>query len=190
MPLVAAPVSQQPAVAPPPPIFHSTDGKMRIYVTDHPINEFTSIIRGSGSSSSSASVTADSAHARSRSESSVGGVAHSEVGDDPRTVEIQADVLKVCPAFIMVSNNPDRADYILVFRREGGKRSTMFAFGGLAGLALSAAAKVDGASLFLPNGDMVYATKENTVEKSIKDTCDHIQQPSPQSASSSLSPAK
>jgi len=170
---------QPPAAIPQPSPFHSTDGKMRIYVTDHPINEFTSIVRGSGNSSSSASASASGVHARSDSESSVGGVAHAQVGDDPRTVEIQADVVKLCPASIMVSNNPDRADYILVFRRRGGARSSMFALGGLTGLAISAGAKVDGASLFQPNGDMIYATKENTVEKSIKDICDHIPPSSP-----------
>jgi len=31
-----------------------------------------------------------------------------------------------------------------------------------------------GIRYFSPNGDMIYATKENTVEKSIKDICDHI----------------
>jgi hypothetical protein len=79
----------------------------------------------------------------------------------------------------MVSSNPDRADYILVFRRQGGKRTAFFAFGGLAGLALASGAKVDGASLFQNNGDMVYATKKNTVEKAIRDTCDHIPPPQP-----------
>ena len=53
----------------------------------------------------------------------------------------------------------------------------MFAFGGLYGLAFSAAMKVDGASLFENNGDMVYATKQNTVEKSIKDICAHVPAP-------------
>ena len=40
----------------------------------------------------------------------------------------------------------------------------MFAFGGLAGLALSAASKVDGASLFAANGDLVFATQQRTWE--------------------------
>ncbi len=53
----------------------------------------------------------------------------------------------------------------------------MFAFGGLSGLALSAAAKVDGASLFETNGDMLFASKQNTVEKAIKDICDHVPAP-------------
>jgi hypothetical protein len=157
----AAPLAAQPPappVTPPPPPFHSTDGKLRIYVTDHPIFESTGIAQASGN----------------RHGGSAGAATHTQAGDDPRTVEVQADIQKMCPANIIASNNPDRADYVLVFRRRGGERSSMFALGGLTGLALSAGAKVDGASLFENNGDMVYATKQNTVEKAIKDICDHI----------------
>jgi hypothetical protein len=170
----AAPPTQGPPPPPPPgPVvyFHSTDGKSRLYVTDHPINEFISVGRASSSTYANAN--------HLRSDSSAAGVAHAQVGDDPRTVEIQADVQKVCPAYILVSNNPDRADYILVFRRQGGKRTSAFAFGGLAGLAIAAGAKVDGSSLFQPNGDMIYATKENSVEKAIRATCEHIPPPTP-----------
>jgi hypothetical protein len=149
--------------APPPPPFHSTDGKIRIYVTDHPIFESNGIAQASGN----------------RHGASAGAATHTQAGDDPRTVEVQADIVKLCPANIIASNNQDRADYILVFRRRGGERSSMFALGGLTGLALSAGAKVDGASLFQADGDMIYATKQNTVEKSIKDICDHIPAPSP-----------
>jgi hypothetical protein len=189
--------AQTPSVPSTP--FHSADGKIRIYVTDNPIFESTGIARATSHSSGSASMSGSggpggssmTASAQGHSDSSAGGVTHTQQGDDPRTVEIQADIVKVCPAFMMVSNNPDRADYILVFRRQGGKRSSFFAFGGLAGLALSATSKVDGASLFLQNGDMVYATKQNTVEKAIKDSCDHI--PAPQQSSQPLqisTPAK
>jgi hypothetical protein len=149
--------------APPPPPYHSTDGKVRIYVTDHPFFESTGIVQASGN----------------RHGGSAAGVAHTQAGDDPRTVEVQADIVKVCPANIVASNNPQRADYVLVFRRHGGSRSSMFALAGLAGLAISAAMKVDGASLFDSTGDMIYATKQNTVEKSIKDICDHIPAPTP-----------
>jgi hypothetical protein len=155
------PAIQPPALQAPQPPFHSTDGKVRIYVTDHPIFESNGIAMASGN----------------RHGGSAGAATHTQAGDDPRTVEIQADIRKVCPANVIVSNNPDRADYVLVFRRRGGERSSMFALGGLTGLALSAGAKVDGASLFENNGDMVYATKQNTVEKSIKETCDHIPAP-------------
>lgn len=154
-PVVAAAPAPQ---VPPPPPFHSTDGKVRIYVTDHPIFESTGIAQASGN----------------RHGGSAGAVSHTQAGDDPRTVELQADIQKLCPANIVASNNPDRADYVLVFRRRGGERSSMFALGGLTGLALSAGAKVDGASLFENNGDMVYATKQNTVEKSIREICAHI----------------
>jgi hypothetical protein len=153
----SASVPPAPQTLPPPP-FHSTDGRIRIYVTDHPMFESNGVAKASGD----------------RHGGSAAGVSHTEAGDDPRTVEIQADILKVCPAYILASNNPDRADLVLVFRRRGGERSSFFAFGGLTGLAFSAAAKVDGASLFQSDGDMVYATKQNTVEKAIKDVCDHI----------------
>ena len=160
---VASPViaSSVAPPAPPPEPFHSTDGKVRLYVTDNPMFESNGIGMASAN----------------RHGASAAGVSHVQAGDDPRTVEIQADILKVCPSFIMASNNPDRADYELVFRRRGGARSSMFAFGGLYGLAFSAAMKVDGASLFENNGDMVYATKQNTVEKSIKDICAHVPAP-------------
>ena len=162
-----------PAPQTPPPPFHSTDGKIRIYVTDHPVFEANGIAMASGD----------------RHGASAAGVSHTQAGDDPRTVEVQADILKVCPAYVMASNNPDRADYVLVFRRRGGERSAMFAFGGLYGLAFSAAMKVDGASLFENNGDMVYATKQTTVEKSIRDVCDHIPAPAAVPAQSSATTA-
>jgi len=157
--------------APPPPPFHSTDGKIRIYVTDRPFFESTGMARAAGN----------------RHGGAAAGVAHTQAGDDPRTTEVQADMVKVCPPYVIPSNNPDRADYVLVFRRHGGSRSAMFAFGGLAGLALSAAMKVDGGSLFENNGDMVYATRQNTVEKAIKDICDHV--PAPSTAPAGQTPA-
>lgn len=126
--------------------YQSPDGKIRVFVTDHPVSE--------------PSAAADANHKKT--------------GDEKRLVEVQADMLKVCPAYVVVSNTPDHADYVLVFRRHGASRTSAFMFGGLAGLALSAAAKVDGASLFNANGDMLYATKQNTVEKAVKDICDRI----------------
>lgn len=142
----------------PAPRFHSTDGKMRIYVTDHPIFESNEIARAGGNR-----------NGWGAAESS-----HTQAGDDPRTVEVEADIQKVCSSNVIASNNPDRADYVLIFRRRGGERDSFFAFGGLTALALSAVAKVDGASLFQNDGDMVYATKQNTVEKAIRDVCMHL----------------
>jgi hypothetical protein len=83
-------------------------------------------------------------------------------------------MLKDCPPNILVTKDMSRANYELVFRRRGGERTMAFAFGGLAGLAIAAGAKVDGASVFDANGDMVYATKERTVEKVIQDVCANI----------------
>jgi hypothetical protein len=155
------PEAVPPPPPPPPPPFHSTDGKVRIYVTDDPMFESNGMFRAEGD----------------RHGAVAAGASHTQAGDDPRTTEIEADILKVCPAYVLASNNPDRADLVLVFRRRGGARSTMFAFGGLTGLALSAGQKVDGASLFQPDGDMVYATKKKTVEKAIRDVCAHISPP-------------
>jgi hypothetical protein len=132
------------------PAFHSTDGKTRIYITDRPVFESNLLLKGNAAAGQTQS------------------------GDDPRTVEVEADILKVCPAFVVASNNPDRADMVLIFRRRGGERSKMFVLGGLTGLALSAGSKVDGASLFKNDGDMIYATKQTTVEKAIKDVCSHV----------------
>lgn len=134
------------------------DGKIRIYVTDSQMFESTGVIRGSSNATNSASAAAF----------------HTQAGDDPRTVEVQADIMKACSTNIIVTSDQSRADYALVFRRRGGARTAMFAFGGLSGLALSAGMKVDGASLFERNGDMVYATKKRTVESTIKDVCLHI----------------
>lgn len=174
-PQIPAP-AQAPATANAPDAhpqpFHSTDGKIRVYVTDHPMFESNGMLMASGD----------------RHGGSAAGVSHMQAGDDPRTVEIHADMLKVCPPFIMVSNNPDRADYVLVFRRQGGTRSSMFAMGGLTGLALSAAAKVDNASLFDNSGDLVYATKQTSVEKSVRDVCAHIPAPETAPKYESLSP--
>jgi hypothetical protein len=127
------------------PAFPQTS-KARIYVTDNPIENFSALVSGRAA------------------------IATAAKGDDPRTIEIQADLMKSCPN-VQVTNDPSRANYVLVLRREGGKRSAMFVFGGLSGLAISAAMKVDNASLFLANGDLVYATKARSVEKAIQDLC-------------------
>jgi hypothetical protein len=132
-----------PAVAP------GMQDKPRVFVTDEPLHEGNAIVHGRAAS------------------------AHVESGPNARVVEIQADLVKVCPK-VTVTNRADMADFTLLFRREGGKRSAMFAFGGLAGLALSAASKVDGASLFAANGDLVTATKQRTVENAIRELCSSI----------------
>lgn len=166
----AVPPPAAPTASMPPPPFHSNDGYVRMYVTDHPIDETIGMMQASAN----------------RHYADAAGVTKHEAGDDPRTVEIQADVQKDCSAYIRISSAPERADYILVFRRQGGKRSSFFAMGGLTGLAISAASKVDGASLFENTGDMVYATKQTSVEKSIKDICIHIPPPVPAPAQQAI----
>lgn len=161
-PQPAASPAPAPAVAPAPP---PADGKRRLFVTDEPMDETTFIAQhASGWQVNRNSGSGGSAGA---------AVGHSQRGADPRTVEVEADIYKSCPG-VVVTNDPSKADYMLLFRREGGKRSTMFAFGGLTGLALSAHSKVDGASVFNTNGDMVFATRERTVEHAIEAVCSHL----------------
>jgi hypothetical protein len=159
----------QPAAPVAPPPTKSNDGKVRLYVTDEPKDE--SIFLASHRSGWGVS---GNSNGFSGGGGSVGSaVGYSDKGADPRTVELQADLYEKCPT-IVVTNDPPRADYVLLFRREGGKRTTMFAMGGLTGLALSAHAKVDGASVFDTNGDLVFATRARTVETAIKEVCGHL----------------
>jgi hypothetical protein len=148
--------------------------KPRVFVTDDPIYEHIGMIRGSSGSSSSAAAASgqygSAAAAASSSHSSIAGVSHTQNGADPRTVELQADLSKNCPG-IVVTNRAEHADFVLLFRRQGGARSSMFAMGGLAGLAMSSAMKVDGASVFNADGDLITATRQRTVEKTIKEVC-------------------
>jgi hypothetical protein len=179
--------SEQPSTATPSP--RPSDGKVRLFVTDEPKDESIFLaahhsgwqVNGNSSSQMSGSFVNTSGSINGSSDASVhgsGGSAgaaygYSQKGADPRTVEVQADLYKTCPS-IVVTNDPSRADYVLLFRREGGKRSSMFAFGGLTGLALSAHSKVDGASVFDTNGDMVIAVRARTVKGAIKEVCPHL----------------
>jgi len=86
---------------------------------------------------------------------------------------MQAEIFKACPS-VIVTSNPKNADYVLVLRREGGKRSSMFAFGGLSGLALSASMKVDKVAVFNRDGDMVFGGKARSVGSAAKDACSHM----------------
>jgi hypothetical protein len=167
----------------------STDGKVRLFVTDEPKDESIFLaahrsgwqVNGSSSGQMSGSFVNGTGSINGSSDASVhgsGGSAgaaygYSQKGADPRTVEVQADLYKKCPS-IIVTNDPSRAEYVLLFRREGGKRSSMFMFGGLTGLALSAHSKVDGASVFDTNGDMVFAVRARTVQGAIKEVCPHL----------------
>jgi hypothetical protein len=181
----AQPVAEP--VAPPAPKIN--DGKVRLFVTDEPNDESIFIashrsgwqVHGSSSGQVSGSFVNGTGSVNGSSSGYVSGsggssgaaFGYSQKGGDPRTVEVEADLYKKCPS-IVVTNDPARADYVLLFRRQGGKRSSMFAFGGLTGLAISANAKVDGASVFDTNGDMAYATRARTVETAIKEVCGHL----------------
>jgi hypothetical protein len=148
-------------VLPAPP----QDGKLRVYVTDNPVDitTYSSVGRGA---------TVANSHTAVAVGTQAGST--SRTTEDPRTVEIQADIQKLCPANVIVTSDMTRADFLLMFRRREGARSLGFAGGGLIGLAALSGAKVDGASLFDRTGDMVFATKQNTVEKAIRDICAHV----------------
>jgi hypothetical protein len=158
------------------------DGKKRLYVTDEQVDESVFISSHAAHGSSSGSLngswnqTGGSLNGNSQSSFTSAGAAygHSERGANPRTVEVQADLYKACPE-VVVTNDPRKADYLLLFRREGGKRSSMFAFGGLTGLAISSSMKVDGGSVFDTNGDLVFAARERSVGKVVKEACKHLQ---------------
>jgi hypothetical protein len=182
----AAPTEATSAPAPSP---RPNDGKVRLYVTDEPKDESIFLaahrsgwqVNGNSSGQMSGSFVNGTGSVSGSSNAYVSGsggsagaaYGYSQKGADPRTVELQADLYKKCPS-IVVTNDPARADYALLFRREGGKRSSMFIFGGLTGLAISAHSKVDGASVFDTNGDMVFATRARTVETAIKEVCGHL----------------
>lgn len=178
-PAATAPVPQAPAPPPdtatapasdpPEASARVNDGKVRLFVTDEPKDE--SIFLAAHHSGWQAS--GHPGYVSGSGGSTGAAYGYSEKGGDPRTVELEADLYKSCPT-IVVTNDPSRGDYVLLFRRQGGKRSQMFIFGGLTGLALSAHSKVDGASVFDKNGDMVYATRERTVGKAIKEVCGHL----------------
>jgi hypothetical protein len=109
--------------------------------------------------------------------SATGGISNDQKGAaDHRTIEVSDDIVKDCHnSNLVITQNPSAAKYILDFRRQGGRRSTMFALGGLGGLALSAAMKVDGAGLYLQNGDMVKSAKARSVDGVIKELCGSMQ---------------
>jgi hypothetical protein len=87
--------------------------------------------------------------------------------------------MKSCPQFTITSNFQN-ADYVLWFRRNDHHRTKMLLLLGVTGALISAAQKVDGASVFTTNGDMVYATRESTVGSTVRDVCKHMQNPTPQ----------
>ena len=179
-PAPAPPVSSPPngtSLTTPSP---ANDGKMRVYVSDRPITEVISMIEGGSYGSAHASGFANgtqaSYSASGYNASSVGGIRNDQRGGaDPRTLEVSGDLSAECHVpNLVVTSNPAAADYILDFRRRGGTRSTWFVFGGLTGLAMSAAVKVDHAGLYKPNGDMIVAAKARTVGGAVKEICPYF----------------
>jgi len=158
-PAKAAPNAETAGTLAPAGQFHSTDGKIRVYVTDHPLIEPNELEQAE-------------AYGRAAPRPSVAPLGQPE--DDQKTVLVQADLERACPANVIAADNPDKADFVLVFQRRDGETGSFFAISNLKSLALSAGAKVDGASLFQPDGDLVYSTRQLTFEKAIRDLCAHI----------------
>lgn len=174
------PEPSSPSAATAPPVAAANDGKLRVYVSDSPITEVISMIQGGSYGTAHASGYANggsaSYSASAQQGSHVGGITNDQRGGaDPRTLEVSGDIGTECHVSnLVVTSNPDAADYILDFRRRGGTRSTWFAFGGLSGLAMSAAVKVDHAGLYKPNGDLIVAAKARTVGGAVKEICPYI----------------
>ncbi len=183
----AAPAPVQPAAQPAPPAalvsapvsFQSAklnDGKIRVYVTDRPITEVISMIRGGYEGTANVSGSSRYFSGSAQEAGYVGGIKNDNRGGaDPRTLEVSGDILEDChKSNLVITNNPTVADYVMDFRRQGGKRSTFFIFGGLTGLAFSANMKVDHAALYAANGDLVQVAKARTVGGAVKEVCSHF----------------
>ena len=180
--LPAAPVPSPSISLPSPSASAKPDGKLRVYVSDRPISEVISIIQGGSYGSAHASGYANGSQASysgsAYQASHVGGITNDQRGGaDPRTLEVSGDLSAECHVSnLVVTSNPEAAEYILDFRRKGGTRSTWFVFGGLGGLAMSAAVKVDHAGLYKPNGDLIIAAKARTVGGAVKEICPYLAQ--------------
>src|ERR1017187_2340706 len=196
---VAVPLSD-PVPQPPPaptPRPKINDGKIRLYVTDRPITEVISLIQGESYGTANASGYAQGNRAgysaSAQQASYVGGsTKDNRGGADPRTLEVSSDILEKCHVpNLVVTNDPDMADYIMDFRRQGGTRSEFFALGGLTGLAIASGIKVDHAALYAINGDLIFASKARTVGGAVSEACAHFATKTPNSPTPSgvVSPA-
>jgi hypothetical protein len=145
------------------------DNKVRLFITDDPLFETYAFGHSSAGYYANAYNAGGAAH-------SADFAANPNGKADPRTVELQADMQKSCPQFT-VTSNIQNADYILWFRRNDQHRTKMLLLLGATGGLISAVQKVNGASLFAANGDMVYATRESTVGSTVKDMCKHVPNP-------------
>jgi PEGA domain-containing protein/PDZ domain-containing protein len=150
---------------------------VRLFITDDPLFETYAFSHGSAGFYANASGAGGAAH-------SAEFAANPNGKADPRTVELQANMQKSCPQFT-VTSNIQNADYILWFRRNDQHRTKMLLLLGATGGLISAVQKVNGASLFAANGDMVYATRESTVGSTVKDICKHVPNPTPQALGTS-----
>lgn len=167
------------------------DGKRRLFISDEPIDESFFIARNSshasaqgqtngslnGSWNSAGGSVNGSMNGSYQGQANSSGMAYgsSVRGSNPRTIELDAEVFNRCGGNVVVTSDIQEADYILVFRRQDNKRASMFALGGLPGLALGATSKINGAALFAANsGDLVFASESRSVKAAIVQVCGRV----------------
>jgi hypothetical protein len=111
--------------------------KPKVYVSD---SESWQVVGGFGASNGSAA-------------------GHFEGGARPQTVEVIKTFGERCPD-VVVTMNKDKADYVVLFDREGGK-----------GLAR----KRDKIAVFKKDGDVLYSGSTRSLGNAVQDSCRTIQ---------------
>lgn len=134
IPAPAPVASEAPAPAPAAP---PSDGKTRVFVTDSQSWE----TRGGGSAGGN--------------KNGWGGSSWQAGGARPQTAEIIKTLNERCPE-LTVTNNPDRADFVITLDHEGGK-----------GL-LAHRNKV---AVFNHDGDVIFSASTRELGNSVKDAC-------------------
>jgi hypothetical protein len=87
-------------------------------------------------------------------------------GSDPQTVEVIKTFMERCPA-VVVTQDKTKANYVVLFDREGGKRGTS----GWSALLR----KVDKIALFRADGDALFSGSVRSVCSAVKDACTAVQ---------------
>ncbi|MGA8030442.1 MAG: hypothetical protein WB992_25145 [Bryobacteraceae bacterium] len=87
------------------------------------------------------------------------GGGHFSGGARPQTVEVIKTFGKRCPA-VIVTMDKTKADFIVLFDREGGKSPTM---------------RRDKIAVFKKDGDVLYSESVRSVGNAVKDSCAAIE---------------
>lgn len=86
-------------------------------------------------------------------------------GADPQTVEVTKNFMEKCPA-VVVTQEQAKADYVVLFDRQGGKKSTYATLG-----VLGLVHKVNKIAVFAKNGDALFSESVRSVGSAVKDAC-------------------